>query len=291
MTPLDPRVFIMLALGGGKQSGALAHLVADGEVRPFPKEPERKWLWEGGDTPFVAFMADTGWESPETIEYVKRLKKLLPYPIVISDATNDGIKEDHINKGDKRTTMPFFIDKLDGSAPGRVMQKCTSEYKAKVIERWMRRELVGLEFRQRIPKNVEIYQMRGISTDEASRMKPHPWLKMRYPLCMELRMSRNDCVRWLQDRGLEVPIRSACLGCPNRGPDEWMEMKRERPDEFNQVVRWEREFQKVNHGGLDGMPYLHRSLKPIDQVDFDAAKTAGQGDMFPDGCDGGMCGL
>jgi hypothetical protein len=36
--------------------------------------------------------------------------------------------------------------------------------------------------------------------------------------------------------------------------------------------------------------YLHRSLKPIDQIDFTTAEEAGQGRLFSNECEG-MCGV
>ena len=48
-----------------------------------------------------------------------------------------------------------------------VRRQCTAEYKIEVVNRTIRRELLGLKPRQRIPKDVLIHQYFGISTDEA----------------------------------------------------------------------------------------------------------------------------
>lgn len=50
-----------------------------------------------------------------------------------------------------------------------VRRQCTSEYKIEVVNKAIRRELLGLKFRQRVPKDVVIHQYFGISTDEAAR--------------------------------------------------------------------------------------------------------------------------
>ena len=83
-------------------------------------------------------------------------------------------------------------------------RQCTAEYKIDVCERIIRRQVVGLEPRQRIPKGVKIVQYFGLSYDEPRRVSKvknrfvgHPWSEGRFPL-FELEMARSDCVAYLK---------------------------------------------------------------------------------------------
>ena len=66
--------------------------------------------------------------------------------------------------------------------------------------------------------------------------------------------------------------------CPNLADDEWLEMKRDWPEDFARAVAIEREM-RID----DPHFWLHPALVPLDQVDFLA-----QHSMFEDrGCTGG----
>ncbi len=48
-------------------------------------------------------------------------------------------------------------------------RQCTAEYKIDVCEKIIRRQVVGLEPRQRMPKDIRIVQYFGLSFDEPRR--------------------------------------------------------------------------------------------------------------------------
>jgi len=87
----------------------------------------------------------------------------------------------------------------------------------------------------------------GISTDEASRMKPsrEPWIINKYPL-IEHNISREQCVEWMLAEGYPEPPRSACIFCPYHSDEEWKRLRDKEPEEFQRAVEWEREAQKSN---------------------------------------------
>lgn len=76
---------------------------------------------------------------------------------------------------------------------GMMRRACTTDFKIVPIRRKVR-ELLGLT-RKRWPDYAVAEQWIGISTDEASRMKPsfEDWQMNRWPL-IEQRMSRRDCL-------------------------------------------------------------------------------------------------
>jgi hypothetical protein len=63
----------------------------------------------------------------------------------------------------------------------------------------------------------------------------------RWPL-IEMRMTRNDCVDFLRDNSLPVPIKSSCIVCPYRSASELIRMRDEAPAEFQSAI----DFDELN---------------------------------------------
>lgn len=170
--------------------------------------------------------------------------------------------------------MPVFVD---GSG-GMLRRQCTKEYKIRPIQKKVR-ELAG--------KRITTLWL-GISVDEAIRMKESrvKYIAHRYPLAMEHRMTRQDCLGWLERQGYARPPRSACIGCPYRRNSEWRALA---PDEFADAVAFD-------HAVRDALPrirgqvFLHSSLQPLDMVDLRSEQEKGQLDFWGNECEG-MCGL
>ena len=151
------------------------------------------------------------------------------------------------------------------------------------------RELHGLKPRQRM-KPTEIWL--GITIDEAQRMKDNPNSNMtnRYPF-MEMMMSRSDCMRWYKDNGFPVPERSSCVFCPYHSNSEWVKIKKDKPS-WDRVVAIDkslrnREGRNFEQGRFHA--YLHPSMKPINEVDFNEDQMD-LFDGFGNECEG-HCGL
>lgn len=256
---------IFLSFGGGVQSSVMLMLAIENAI----------------DRPDHVIFADTGWEGERTTNRVEWARKQcdkvgIPFHIV----SNGNIREDAINssvaknalgdKGGRSGTMPWFVDM--GGEAGRTKRQCTSEYKLTPIRR-KQRELLGYKPRQRIPAgSCEV--MLGISTDEARRAAPSRdiWVETIFPLIDPLKMSRADCQSWWDDRFPHIPIgKSSCIGCPNRSDREWLEMKVSRPDDFESACEVDAAIRKRT--GMKHDCYLHRSLKPLAEVDLNQAQS------------------
>ena len=258
----------VLSLGAGVQSTTLALMAAHGEIEP----------------PDCAIFADTQSEPEGVYRHLARLKDLLPFPVHI--ITIGSLRADLLRVGRKRyTAIPtFFGDAKGNSGIGRRM--CTREFKVDPLTK-KTRELMGYTPRQRIPAG-SCESWIGISTDEAHRMKParNLWQINRYPL-IERRMSRGDCVQWLERNGYQRPIKSACTFCPYHSDEEWRRMKADDPASFEDACLVD-EGMRLNQTAtlLRNAPYLHRSIKPLREVNFDT----GMADLFGNECEG-MCGV
>lgn len=268
MTPVH-----ILSLGAGVQSSTLALMAARGVVTPMPE---------------LAIFADTGWEPRGVYAWLSWLEKQLPYPVLRVSAGD--IRADQLGKssGVRSASLPYFTAGANGDRGGMVRRQCTAEYKIEPIEQFIRREILGLKPRQRAAKHVQVVQWRGISADEIYRVKPShvPWMEVRYPLALELSMTRPDCLLWMERNGYPMPPRSACIGCPFHSNHEWRDMRDNRPEEWADAVEFDAAIRRV--GGLRGDSYLHRSRVPLSVAPID--DNPGQLDMWNNECEG-MCGV
>lgn len=254
----------ILSLGAGIQSSTLALMAVHGDL---------------GEMPDCAIFADTGWEPKAVYEHLEKLKAALPFPVHIVSAGN--LKNDVISRSNSKTkrcaSVPWHMLMPNGKrAMGR--RQCTAEYKLRPIQRKIV-ELTG----GRKKGSAEVWV--GISTDEIFRMKPSrvQYIVNRWPL-IEKRMDRNDCKKWLERHGWGAP-KSSCIGCPFHSDAQWRALS---PDEFADAVEVDKAIR--NQPGMKGSQYMHRSLKPLDQVDLRSDVERGQLDMFNNECEG-MCGV
>jgi hypothetical protein len=155
---------------------------------------------------------------------------------------------------------------------GQTMRKCTSEFKIEPIRRETRR-LLGLVPKQRAPKDC-VEQVVGISLDEARRMKlsQERSTVLSYPL-VHLNMTRHDCINWLTRYGYPIPPKSACVGCPFRPNNSWREVQK-NPLEWQQAVTLDNRIRSIN--GFHGNLFLHRSCRPLEEVDLSTPEERGQ---------------
>ena len=262
----------VISLGAGVQSSTLALMAAHGFLTPMPS---------------AAIFADTQWEGAATYSYLDMLKGKLPFPVVTVSRGNLREMALRQQSGKRRANPPLFLRNPDGSR-GILMRQCTGSFKTEAVQEYIKREVLGLRPKQRAPTDKVVTQWLGISSDEAHRMKPSPlaWLVNRYPLAMELRFSRAQCLRWLRYHGYPEPPRSACIGCPYRGDAEWLEMKRDRPEEWQDAVEFDR---AIRHGvkGVRLPAFVHDSLVPLEEAEL---RNDRQSDLWGEECTG-MCGV
>ncbi len=158
----------VLNLGAGKQSSLLFLMACRGEV----------------DRPDYAICADTTWERAKTYAHLEWLKEMgaeAGIPVVVRSRGN--LREDALafrsgrksEDGKRYASIPAYVRNLDGSV-GIIKRQCTSEYKIELIDRIIRREILGLKPKQHAPKKLAVRQWFGISIDEQERMSyPGSW--------------------------------------------------------------------------------------------------------------------
>ena len=263
----------VLSLGAGVQSSTLALMAAHGEI----------------DVPDCAIFADTQAEPKAVYDWLNWLEKQLPFPVyrVTNGNLFDAATKLHISKngnGYTKASPPAWITEDGGKTVNLMMRQCTVDYKIKPIIKKMR----DLGF-----KKDGVEQFIGISKDEAQRMKParDKWINNRWPL-IEKYMTREDCFTWMKEKGYPLPPRSSCSFCPYHSNEEWKRLKNNDQQAFNEAVKFEKALQKTMEQvkGFRGIAYLHRSCRPLDEIDFNAKSPQLELDLFGDECEG-MCGV
>jgi hypothetical protein len=276
----------ILSLGAGVQSSALALMIEQGELPPID----------------AAIFADVKGEPKKVYEWLEYLKtKITSYPIHV--VTWRDLKQDILDasKGEyKAFTAPFFTKNLETGKKGMLRRQCTADYKIKPVVQKIR-ELLGLAKGEKRKAGTQVDLLMGISQDEISRMKRNPikYINNVYPL-VDKKMTRKDCIEWMEDNFYPRPPRSACTFCPYHSNEEWIRIKNDSPEEWKEVVAMDRairsqeRFKEKNKGSasLKDEIFLHRSCKPIDEVDFAKEKNKKQLDFefgMENECEG-MCG-
>ena len=269
----------ILSLGAGVQSTTLALMATRRDIGPMPD---------------AAIFSDTGWEPEAVYRHLDWLETQLPFPVYRVSAGN--IREDLLARGSGRAgrfvTVPFFLKHPNGKK-GIGRRQCTSHYKIEPIRKKVR-ELLDVGSRERIPAGA-VEKWIGISLDEIIRATPSKvrFEVNRHPL-LEARMSRRDCLRWLEERQYPIPPKSSCIGCPFHSDEMWREIRDNDPKAWADAVAVDRAIRKpIERPGvalMRGEQFMHPSLKPLDEVDLSTAEDHGQLNMFNHECEG-MCGV
>lgn len=228
----------VISNGGGTQSTALIILVAQGKIPP----------------PDLCVMVDTEREKTNVLEYQDRYVKPLCEKIGLEYIRVKKSEYTDIDVSKGKLVFPSFftdINNKKGKTPGR----CSSKWKVEPCRRYLNTKL-GQRYLS--SKGVLIYF--GITVDELKRKHENTgkWLNY-YPL-IDLNLTRQDCIKLVEDFGFPTPPRSNCWMCSNMTDNNWLSLT---PEDFHRAIKFEEELRKE-------FPYyyLHRSLKPLSEVVF-----------------------
>jgi len=258
--------------GIGQQSIALYFMSSIGVV------PRFDW----------SIFADPGREKKKSYEYLRYVMEWT--------AKNDGVPivwtgkkslyKDLI-KGTNSTShrfasIPAFTLNPDGSS-GILKRQCTEEYKIAEFNKAVR---TLLNLGNRNYPSVKVYN--AITVEEFDRISVPEIAKFIniYPFCNvqttrsgnkflnydvifgKSLLTRAGCVNWLIQNGFEVPPKSACTFCPYQSDAQWLDLKRNDAREWKAVVKLDKKIRNSTTKGIDNPIFLHRSCKPLDEVNL-----------------------
>lgn len=223
----------VLSLSGGKDSAALAVYLHD-------KIPNLEYV----------FM-DTGYELPETYEFLKRMRALLGIKIKMLKPKRD---------------FDFWLKIFNGCLPAANNRWCTRELKIKPYE-----EYIG---------NSSIISYIGLRADEdrlgyvSSKQDIVPM----YPF-IEDGLCRNDIVQLLEDKELGMPSyyewrsRSGCYFCFFQRRNEWIGLHDNHPELFKKACNYEdKHSDGRTYTWVEGIS-LRELVKNRDKIDPPPSKT------------------
>ena len=237
-----------LSLGWGVQSFCLASMIALGELPMID----------------LAIHADTGHETQGTYEHARAWTPWL---------TERGLRVETLHPRDNRVVrtdwgigsiqIPAYTLNRTTGSEGMIDRQCTRQWKIMPIQNRVR-ELLRERGGARQPREGAARSLQGISLDEWRRMKDSRvrYIQHQYPL-VDLRMTRQDCISWLQSHGLPVPPKSACVFCPYHRAAQWKEMKREdgpdwrKAQEIDRDIRNRRDFLDL---------FVHNARRPLEEA-------------------------
>ena len=278
----------ILSLGAGVQSSAMALMAKHGEITPMPE---------------CGVFADTQAEPQSVYDYLDWLEKELPFPVY--RVTHGNLTQNSLqlkerqkdgkwgNKGEKylKKIIPLFGKMPDGTITGALGRACTEDYKIRPVNR-KTKEIAGWKGKK--PKEPVVTTWIGISKDEIQRMKEsrESWIQHRWPL-IEMDMHRYHCLKWIRDKGYPEPPRSACYYCPFHSDEEWRKLRNEEPDFFKRAIDFDKQVRELSKSdkSMKMLPYLHRSCKPLSEIDFDSDIDKGQEEWDFNAECSGMCGI
>lgn len=286
------KILHILNLGAGVQSTAL-YLMSMRQ-----DEPEHIPTFD------AAIFADTQEEPRVVYEHLQWLKSLGGPPIIEATAgrLGDDLLAGENTTGQRFAAIPAYTMAPGADREGRVRRQCTKEYKVEVVERAIRRVVLGMKARQRIPAGVRVVQYMGLSFDEPGRIisvkvrfQRVGWSEPRFPL-FDLEMTRRGCLAYLEEVAPNrVVPRSACVCCPYRTNAEWRRLRDSDPEGWARAVEIDEGLRRpgaVVNRGLDASLYLHRSCTPLADAPIDTPESRGEQYTFGFAAEcEGMCGV
>lgn len=260
----------VISYGGGVQSTALLVLAVRGEI-PFH---EAVFANVGDDT-----------EHPETLRYVRSVifpwARAHGFPLHEVRRTIRG-QSVSLYRFTVERERAFVLPVWFAHSRAHGQRNCTVDWKIQPIARWLRA-------RGATPENPALVAL-GISVDEWHRARTDsgiPWERLAYPL-LDLRLTRSDCARIVQEAGLPVPPKSACWFCPFQSDARWRVLRQQHPHLWRRAVELDEHirarFEKLGRGTV----FLYKRCVPLATLSSAEQMTLPFDDEEA-GCDGGWC--
>ena len=170
------------------------------------------------------FFTDTGKELPEVYEFLGRLEGFLGQPILRLNPDRD---------------FDFWLKQYNDFLPSPQTRWCTRQLKLRPFERWLRPMLEAGE---------TIYSYVAIRSDEEYRegySSKHDKLIVKLPF-KEAGIDKPGVLEILGSAGLGLPkyyswrTRSGCTFCFFQQKVEWVRLKEQHPDAFEEAKRYEK---------------------------------------------------
>lgn len=224
----------VLSYGGGRQTAAMCILIEQGRL----PRPDR------------IVIADTGREKSSTWDYLSEViqPRMQAIGLSVEIAPRSLAYVDlYAHNGD--LLLPVY------TPTGKLPAFCSTEWKARVVERYLRNQGV---------KDYTTWI--GFAYDERQRIKVRDGRA--FPL-VDAMLTKSDCRQIITDSGLPMPPPSSCWMCPNMANSEWRYVRDNYPADFEQACQLDEAIREEDiaqgHKGV----WLHHSRKPLRTAPID----------------------
>jgi len=269
------KVLTVLHHGGGVQTGTMIEMIRDGLL----------------SKPDVVVTADTGDEPAYIYEQLAHDKSLMDEIGVPFVTVRNGNLHNDIYGSGRFAAMPLFTQQnraVEGfgmtaeiKKGGKLKRQCTSNYKIVPIEREIRIMLLEMRHAKqskngaiRINKNALVVSWIGYTTDEierVNRMHQAKWQRFEYPL-IEMRMTKQDCINWLEENRKPARLSSACKKCPLLGNRERRQIRDNDPSGWEQTLQFDDDLRNSNlriAATAKGKLFLSDKFIPLRDLNID----------------------
>ncbi len=203
----------VLGISGGKDSAALAVFMKN-------EHPEIKIEY---------FFTDTGSELPEVYDYLIRLEAFLGQ---------------EINRLNSERDFEYWLRKYNNFLPSVQQRWCTINMKLKPFEAWIK---------PTVDQGGKIISYVAIRADEdrSGYRSDTPGIEVVFPL-KDANIDKAGVTHILKDAGLDLPAyykwrsRSGCTFCFFQQKIEWVRLREEHPDKFEEAKNLEK--TALSHG-------------------------------------------
>lgn len=204
----------ILGISGGRDSAALA--VHMRQTKP--------------DLPLEYFFTDTGKELKEVYLFLDRLEGFLGRPIARINPDRD---------------FDFWLSEYNHFLPSPRTRWCTRQLKLRPLEHWLAPDLDA---------GVKVHSYVAIRADEPRRdgyQATHANMSVHFPL-REAGIDRSGVIELLDGAGVGEPeyyqwrTRSGCTFCFFQQKIEWVRLKREHPEAYEDAKSYEK--TALEHG-------------------------------------------
>lgn len=243
----EPDTLNVIAFGGGRQSIYMTELFLSGKI---PVSIDAILFADTGDEPAQVYAqiakVNQRWFElyRQSVTYIRQ------------KSLSSHIEEYLAGETPRASAVPLR------TAPngGLLWRQCTMDFKIRPLRRTIRTLM-----KKTGKKKANLFM--GLAYEEMSRIKDSgvKYLRHLYPL-VALGITTNTIQKWYADHGFGKIAKSSCIFCPYHSDVYWAKMKEERPSEFAFAVAFDKMIR--NYPTARGECFLHRSLQPLDKVDF-----------------------
>lgn len=273
----------ILSCGAGMQSTALILMSCenkqaflDGKTLPHPRIP----IYD------IAVFCDLDKEPDwvyKQVNFIQHACEKVGIPFIIlaeGDGYGKSLYNDYMNNfGIKSVrSIPFWtlteeIDEKTGEVKlrkGKMPRVCTMDYKIDIIQKYIKREVLGYNLFERLKvEDRKAHRMHiGFSFEERSRCKPNPNPMFENVfLLVDLKLERKHNYAYIRDFwGLETRA-SACLICPFHTNYFFSNLKHERPSEYQDVIAFDSMLEvRQPMSKITSKLYISKSRKRISEL-------------------------